>query len=273
VNKKKINQIFEYLFPIARSITGQGYKDSLNYIKKFIPLKLYNYRSGKKIFDWTIPKEWLIKDAYIEYNNKHIVDFKENNLHVVNYSHQIDKTMSLKNLKKNIFYIKKFPKLIPYVTSYYKKTWGFCLSYNQFKSLKKGNYKVKIDTKFINGNVTNGLAILKGKSNKICLISSYMCHPSMANNELSGPLGLLILYNKIKKWKDRNLTYYFLLNPETIGSISFIGQFQKLLKQKLYSGLVLTCLGGPKKKISYKLSRSGNSPLDKVMIYYNKKNL
>lgn len=273
MNKKIINKIFDNLFPIPRSITGQGYKNSLNYLKKFIPLKLYNYRSGKKIFDWTIPKEWIIKDAYIKYKNKRIVDFKENNLHIVNYSHKIDKTISLKSLKKNIFYIKKSPNLIPYVTSYYKKTWGFCLSYNQFKSLKKGKYKVKIDTKFINGNVINGLAVLKGKSNKICLISSYLCHPSMANNELSGPLGLLILYNKIKKWKNRNLTYYFLINPETIGSISFLGQFKKILSKKLYSGLVLTCLGGPKKKISYKLSRSGNSPLDKVMCYFNRKKI
>ena len=273
MNKKIINKIFDNLFPIPRSITGQGYKDSLNYLKKFIPLKLYNYRSGKRIFDWTIPKEWIIKDAYIKYKNKRIVDFKENNLHIVNYSHKIDKTVSLKRLKKNIFYIKKLPNLIPYVTSYYKKTWGFCLSYNQFKSLKKGKYKVRIDTKFINGNVTNGLAVLKGKSNKICLISSYLCHPSMANNELSGPLGLLVLYNKIKKWKNRNLTYYFLINPETIGSISFLGQFKKILSKKLYSGLVLTCLGGPKKKISYKLSRSGNSPLDKVMSYFNRKKI
>jgi aminopeptidase-like protein len=232
LNKNKLNNIFDYLFPICRSISGKGYLKSINYIKKFIPLKIQKFNSGKKVFDWKIPDEWNINDGYIKFKNKKILDFKKNNLHVVNYSAPINKKINLIELKKNIFYIKKYPKLIPYVTSYYNKKWGFCLSYERYKKLSKGTYNVCIDSSFKKGNIQNGLAILKGKSKKICLISSYLCHPSMANNELSGPLSLLLIYNKIKNWKNRNLTYYFLINPETIGSIAFLSKYEKELKKK-----------------------------------------
>jgi aminopeptidase-like protein len=273
INKKKINKIFDYLFPMCRSISGKGYRDSMEYIKRFIPLKIYKFKSGKKVFDWEIPKEWNITEGYIKFKNKKILDFRENNLHVVNYSAPINKTIDLIDLKKNIFYIKKYPKLIPYVTSYYKKKWGFCLSYEKYKKLKKGKYDIQINSFFKEGYIQNGLTILKGKSKKICLISSYLCHPSMANNELSGPLTLLLIYNKIKKWKNRNLTYYFLINPETIGAVAFLSKYEKKLKKNLHSGIVLTCLGGPKKKLSYKLSRSNSSPLDKIMNHYNNRGM
>tara|TARA_B110000483_G_C18157231_1_gene527864 strand:+ start:569 stop:1873 length:1305 start_codon:yes stop_codon:yes gene_type:complete len=273
LKKKKINDIFDYLFPICRSISGVGYRDSIEYLKRFIPLKIHKFKSNKKVFDWEIPNEWNITDGYIKFENKKILDFKKNNLHVINYSAPINKTLDLTELKKNIFYIRKYPKLIPYVTSYYKKKWGFCLSYEKYKKLKNGKYDVRIKSSFKKGHIQNGLAILKGKSDKICLISSYLCHPSMANNELSGPLTLLLIYEKIKKWNNRNLTYYFLINPETIGSVAFLSKYEKQLKKNLHSGIVLTCLGGPKEKLSYKLSRSNLSPLDKVMKHYNNKGM
>ena len=265
--KKKIdlNKIFDELFPICRSITGEGYIKSLNILSRFIPLKKINYRSEKKIFDWKVPKIWKIKEAYIKLKNKKIIDFKKNNLHVVSYSAPIKKKLSLHELDKNLFYSKKIPKFIPYVTSYYQNNWGFCLSYNQRKKLtNKYLYDVKINSSFRKGNLVNGLAKLKGSSKKIILISSYLCHPSMANNELSGPLSLISIYNEVKNWKNRRYNYFFLINPETIGSLCFINTYQKLLKKNLVGGLVLTCLGGPKKKLIYKKSRMNISNFDQI---------
>ena len=265
------NKIFDELFPICRSITGKGYRDSVKILSRFIDFKIYKFKSGKKVYDWEIPKEWSIKNAYILNKNKQkILDFKKNNLHVVNYSHAISKNITKKKLFRKFHSIKKYPNLIPYVTSYYKKNWGFCLKYKDLKKFKEDSYFVKIDSSFSIGNVEYGLKILKGTSKKIILLSSYLCHPSMANNELSGPLVLLGLYEKIKKMRNRKYTYYFLINPETIGSICFINKNEKILKKNLLAGLVLTCLGGPKKNLSYKMSRKGNSRFDKIFNYLAK---
>tara|TARA_B110000977_G_scaffold191751_2_gene264314 strand:+ start:2394 stop:3707 length:1314 start_codon:yes stop_codon:yes gene_type:complete len=273
-NKNKLSYIFDKLYPICRSITGEGFKKSLDILSKEIPLQKIKYKTGKKIFDWKVPQEWSVKEAFIKYNNKKILDFRSNNLHIVNFSISKNIKLNLNQLKKKIHTLKNRPNLIPYVTSYYKKNWGFCESFNKLKKYKKGTYDVVIKSKFKNGYLINGIDKIKGKSKKICLISSYLCHPSMANNELSGPLVLLGLHERIKKWNNRNLSYTFLINPETIGSICFLSNYKKKLKQNMLSGLVLTCLGGPQKKISYKLSRSANSPLDKLAKYlFNKKKI
>ena len=261
---KNIDKLFDELFPILRSITGKGYIKSLNILSRYIKIKKLKYPSGKKVFDWTVPKEWVINDAYVKVDGKKIIDFKNNNLHVVNYSSPVNKTMRLSQLNKHLYSIKKDPKIIPYVTSYYKKNFGFCMEHRKRQKLKKLDYQVVIDSKFVNGNVVNGISEIKGKTKKTILISSYLCHPSMANNELSGPLTLVGLYNKIKKWKNRQYNYLFLINPETIGSICFLSSHKEFLKKNLDSGLVLTCLGGPKKKLSYKKSRIGTSSLDKI---------
>ena len=142
------------------------------------------------------------------------------------------------------------------MTSYYKKFWGFCIQHNRRKKLKKGKYQVVIKSKLSKGNVEIGLEKIKGKTNKIMLLSTYLCHPSMANNELSGPLVMVGLYQKIRKWKNQNLNYYFLINPETIGSICFLSKYAKKLKKDLHSGMVVTSMGGPKNKLIYKKSRS-----------------
>ena len=261
---KNIDKLFDELFPILRSITGKGYIKSLNILSRYIKIKKLKYPSGKKVFDWTVPKEWVINDAYVKVDGKKIIDFKNNNLHVVNYSSPVNKIMRLSQLNKHLYSIKKDPKIIPYVTSYYKKNFGFCMEHRKRQKLKKLDYQVVIDSKFVNGNVVNGISEIKGKTKKTILISSYLCHPSMANNELSGPLTLVGLYNKIKKWKNRQYNYLFLINPETIGSICFLSSHKEFLKKNLDSGLVLTCLGGPKKKLSYKKSRIGTSSLDKI---------
>ncbi len=264
LSHKTLSNLFDRLFPILRSITGEGYIKSLNILSKYIKFKKLRYSSGKKVFDWTVPKEWVIKDAYVKVDGKKIIDLKKNNLHVINYSAPINKTMSLKELNKYLYSIKKRPNIIPYVTSYYKKNSGFCLEHHKRKKLKEQNYEVLIDSKFINGNVVNGIYKLKGTTKKTILISSYLCHPSMANNELSGPLTMIGLYDKIKRWKNRQFNYLFLINPETIGSICFLSDHKKFLQKNLDSGLVLTCLGGPEKKLSYKKSRIGSSSLDKI---------
>ena len=267
MKKINYNKIFDKLFPLNRSIIGKGYQNSLKIIKKYIPLKDNKYKSGSKIFDWIVPNEWKINNAFIKFKGKKIIDLKKNNLHVVNYSSKVKQVLNLNNLQKNLYSLKDNPNSIPYVTSYYEKNWGFCMSHNNRKNLKKGDYECFIDSKFKKGSLINGLTKLKGKSKKINLLSTYLCHPSMANNELSGPLVLIGLYERIKNWKNRNFTYYFLVNPETIGSLCFLKTHGNLLKKCLNSGLVLTCLGGPQKQLSYKLSKSENSTLDKLFKY------
>ena len=272
MSPKKLSKIFDELFPILRSITGPGYLQSLKIIGKYIKFKYIKYKSGKKIFDWNIPNEWHFKDGYIEnLKGKKIVDVKKNNLHILNFSTSINKKISISELKNHLYTMPNYPQAIPYSTSYYKKNWGFCISYNQQKKLKDKFYKVKIDTKFKKGNLINGVSTIKGNSKKINLITSYLCHPSMANNELSGPLVMLGLYEKIKKWKNHNYTYKFLINPETIGSLCFIFSEKKNLIKNLNTGLVLTCLGGPKKILSYKKSRMGLSNLDRLYTFLSKK--
>ncbi len=240
---KEYEKLFDKLFPINRSITGKGYDISLKILKKKIPFKILKFRSGKKVFDWKIPKIWNVKEAYlISPNGKKIIDFKNNNLHLVGYSQKKIKELNLKQLKKNLFTNKNLPNAIPYVTSYYKKNWGFCISHKNYKKLKKGNYKVNINTNFKTGHLKVGSYLIKGKSKKEIIISSYLCHPSMANNELSGPLTLCALYEKIKN-KRFNYSIRLLINPETIGMIAFISKFKKHILSNVIGGCVLTCLG------------------------------
>ena len=195
------------LYPLCRSLTGHGTLKTLKILKKHCKnFKILSDRSNKKVFDWRIPPEWNIKKAYIlDKKNQKIIDFKKNNLHVVNYSIPINKRLNKTNLLKKIYSIKKNPKAIPYVTSYYKKDWGFCSSHEHKEFIKK-RYKsndlflVKIDTKFKkNGKLNYGEVLLRGKSNQEILISTYICHPSMANNELSGPIVSMSLINYFKK--------------------------------------------------------------------------
>jgi aminopeptidase-like protein len=187
----------------------------------------------------------------------------------MSYSTPVKKVMPLSELNKNLHSITHLPKYIPYVTSYYKKNWGFCLTHNQRLKLRNENYKVLINSSLKKGFIEWGEHLLKKtvKDNSLkkdtILITSYLCHPSMANNELSGPLIQILIYLKLKKLKKRKFNYLFVINPETIGSICFIHKNLKFLKEKLLSGLVLTCLGGPEKKLSYKFSREGNSLFDK----------
>ena len=224
---QKYFQLGKKLFPITRSITGNGLRETLFIIKNYIKtLKIKSIRSGTKVFDWKIPPEWNITDAYIiDKNDKKIVDFKKSNLHVINYSEPVNLTLSKSKLLKRIYFLKHFPSAIPYITSYYKKWWGFCVSYNFFKRklIKYKNndkFRIKIISNFKNNGYLNyGEALIKGKLKKEILISTYICHPSMANNELSGPLVSTAIYNY---FKNKNL---------------------KKLKKNIVAGFNLTCIG------------------------------
>ena len=265
MNKNQFGRIFDELFPINRSILGIGYRKSLKIIQKYIPFNIIRFKSGEKVFDWKIPLEWSIIEGYLlSPDRKKIIDYKENNLHVISYSDSIKKTIGLDELKKHLYTQKDQENAIPYITSYYKKNWGFGIAYKQYKKLKKGNYTVTINSNFKKGILEVGEKILYGRRKNEILISTYLCHPSMANNELSGPLVMIDLYQKIRSLKKRQFTYRFVINPETIGSIAYISKKEKELKKNILGGIVLTCLGGPSKKLSYKLSKNSNSIIDRL---------
>lgn len=261
----EIYKLAEKLFPINRSLSGNGNRETLKIIKKIIPsLKIHEAKSGKKVFDWEIPYEWNISDAYIiDPRGKKIVDFKNNNLHVVGYSIPVNKKLNYKELVKKIHFKKDYPSAIPYVTNYYKKDWGFCMSYSQFKTLKKGTYKVVINSKITKGSMTYADLLIKGKSKKEILLTSYICHPSMANNELSGPCLLTFIAKSITQLKNRNYSYRIVFHPENIGAINYLFKNIKKLKKNVIGGFVISCVGD-NKNYSYIPSKYGNSLSDTI---------
>jgi aminopeptidase-like protein len=260
------------LYPITRSITGLGVRKTLKIIQREFPeLKIKKIKSGTKVFDWNIPPEWNVSDAYVlDKNDKKIIDFKNNNLHLVGYSIPVKKHVSKQELFKNLYFLKKQPKAIPYITSYYEKRWGFCVSYNQYKNIDKkyssnDKFKVVVNSSLKkNGDLNYGELILKGISKKEILISTYICHPSMANNELSGPIVSMGLINYFKK-KKLNKTLRFVFIPETIGSISYLSKNIKYLKENVIGGYNLSCIGD-EGQYSCMFSKYQNSPSDEAII-------
>ncbi len=263
-----IENYFDRLFPICRSITGNGVRESLKIISEIIPLKIHEIPSGTNVFDWTIPEEWNIKDAYIiTPNGNKICDFKKNNLHIVNYSTPIHKKISFDELKNHLHTLPHKPKAIPYVTSYYQRNWGFCISYEEYINLcQSGEYEVFIDSSLTKGFLTYADFILEGDTSNEIMFSTYICHPSMANNELSGPLVSMLLYQKIAAMKQRKYTYRFVFIPETIGAIVYLNIHGEHLKKHLKTGYVITCVGD-KGIFHYKKSKYGNTLADKAALH------
>ncbi len=272
INGKKIYKLAQAIYPICRSITGKGNRKTLRIIKKIIPnLKIHEIKSGTKVFDWKIPNEWNPTQAYIvDPNKKKIVDFKKNNLHLVSYSIPINKKISLKYLKRKLHFNKKMKNAIPYVCSYYNKDWGFCLSYNNYKKLKKGTYKVKINSSLKPGSLSYADLLIKGKSDKEILFSSYICHPSMGNNEVSGPALLTYLAKYVNGLKNRKYSYRFVLAPENIGSITYIHRNLKKLKKNVIAAYNITCVGD-NKSYSFLYSKFENSLSDRIALRAIKK--
>ncbi len=252
------------LFPICRSLTGDGVRETLAYFKKLLPeLEIHEIATGTEVFDWTIPNEWNIKDAWIkDPDGKKIVDFKELNLHVLGYSTPIHTKLSLEELQKHLYSLPEQPEAVPYVTSYYKERWGFCISEKQRSNLKSGDYEVFIDSKLGPGHLTYADLLIPGKSKKEILLSSYVCHPSMANDELSGPTIAIALARWIKKL-DRRFSYRIVLIPETIGAIAYLSKNIDQMKKNTIAGFVLSCMGDDL-TYSYLESRLGNSYADRV---------
>ena len=266
------------LYPINRSLTGQGVRKTLKIIENEFPkLKIKKVPSGTKVFDWKVPAEWNVSDAYVlDKFGRKIIDFNEHHLHLVGYSTPLNKILTKKELFKNIHYLKNQPNAIPYITSYYKKYWGFCISYKQKVNLDKkyrenDKFKVVIKSSLnFKGNLNYGELILKGKSKKEILISTYICHPSMANNELSGPIVSMCLINHFQKYKKLDKTLRFIFIPETIGSITYLSKNLKHLKNNVIGGYNLSCIGDERQH-SCMFSKYENSPSDKSIIEAYKK--
>jgi len=256
------------LFPICRSITGNGVRKTLSIIQEKIPIIQKEIASGTKVFDWTVPDEWNIKDGYVkDEKGNRLIDFRKSNLHIVGYSTPFIGKLSLKELKEHLYTLPEQPEVIPYVTSYYKKRWGFCLAHNFYKKLKKGIYEVNIDSTLQPGFLTYGELIIKGKTDKEILISTYICHPSIANNELSGPVVSTYLAKYLLNRKEKaRYTYRIIFIPETIGSISYLSLYKDHLKKNVVGGYVVTCIGDPG-PFSYLQTRQENTLIDRVTIH------
>ena len=269
----ELDKIFDELFPICRSITGDGLRQSLAICGQYIPLTIESTPSGEEVFDWVVPPEWNITSARLTGPDGEVVaDFSEHNLRVVNYSAPVTAELPLEELKKHLHSLPHLPDLIPYVTSYYRENWGFCLTHHELTALKPGMYRAQIESEFRQGEVNYGTAYLAGESGAEFLISSYLCHPSMANNELSGPLVLMALYHRIAQWPKRRFSYRFVLAPETIGSLCYLHRYGEQLKACCIGGLVLTCLGGPKESLSIKKARPPQALINRVLACLEREN-
>jgi aminopeptidase-like protein len=260
-----MHQLATQLFPICRSITGDGVRETLRILQGLIPLKIHEVPSGTKAFDWTVPKEWNIRDAYVlDPDGRKIMDFKKSNLHVLGYAAPVDRFLTLSELQEHLHSLQDQPDAIPWVTSVYQERWGFCLTHNERVKLKDGTYRVVIDSELKEGSLTYGELIIPGASSKEIFISTYVCHPSMANNELSGP----VVVTALAKWiasQPRQFTYRIIFIPETIGSITYLSRNLEPMKKNIVAGFNLTCVGD-ERAYSFLPSRNGSTLADKVAL-------
>jgi aminopeptidase-like protein len=249
-------------YPICRSITGDGVRRTLRMIQERIPLEIREVPTGTPVFDWTVPKEWNIRDAWIkDPSGKKIVDFQDCNLHVLNYSVPVHEKLPLAELKKHLFSLPDKPDLIPYRTSYYKEAWGFCLRHRTLESLPDGEYEVLIDSTLADGSLTYGECLLPGDSEREILLSTHVCHPSLCNDNVSGIAVMTELARELRSRQRRRYSYRFLFIPGTIGSITWLA----LNEVRIDHGLVAANLGDPG-KFHYKKSRRGNAEIDRAVL-------
>jgi aminopeptidase-like protein len=259
---KELHAFAAELYPICRSITGSGIRRTLDLIGAKVPLQKFDVPTGTQVFDWTVPNEWNLRDAYIQSSDGvRIVDFRKHNLHVLNYSVPVRAKMTLAELKPHLFSIPERPDWIPYRTSYYKEDWGFCLSHNQLMGLKDGEYEVCIDATLGAGNLTYGECFLPGQTTDEILISCHACHPSLANDNLSG-ITVATFLARLLSSCERRYSYRFLFIPGTIGAITWLAQ-NRQTAGRVKHGLVLTCIGDSG-EFHYKKSRRGDAEIDRA---------
>lgn len=257
MNYQQMDDLFDRLWPICRSITGPGISQSLKIMQDFIPITINEVPTGTEVFDWIVPQEWELERATLRTEDGEVIlDTDISNIHVLNFSEPFSGVVTHQELEEHLYSNSSFPEAVPYVTSYYVPRWGLCISDKQRKSLRTDiNYVVDIKTKKFDGCLRYGEYFLQGETTETILLTTYLCHPSLANNELSGPLALAAIYDKLKNQKNRKFSYRFVIIPETIGSISFLAQSLPKDLSDIAAGIVLTCLGGPSDKVSFKHSR------------------
>jgi len=257
------------LFPICRSITGKGVRETLALVQQYIPAEIHEVPSGTRVFDWIVPQEWNIREAWVKDPvGKKIIDLRDSNLHVLNYSAPVHTTVSLDDLKQHLYSLPEHVDWIPYRTSYYNNNWGFCLPHNQLLALSEGDYEVLIDSSLEDGHLTYGEYFLKGETEAEVLISAHICHPSLANDNLSGVAVAVFLASHLSKLSLR-YSYRFLFIPGTIGSITWLSLNESKVS-RIKHGLVFTCLGDSGKS-TYKKSRQGNTEIDRAVTEVLKK--
>ncbi|MGM8871897.1 DUF4910 domain-containing protein [Psychrobacter sp. 2Y5] len=262
-----MHELCEKLFSICRSITGDGFRESLAIIKNDMQLdnlQFFEVATGTQCFDWEVPKEWNIRDAYIlTPDGEKICDFKASNLHVVGYSTPVNQEISLEMLQNHLYSLPNQPDAIPYITSYYQERWGFCLTEQQRETLEPGTYQVYIDSELTAGSLTYGELVIAGDTEQEVFLSSYLCHPSMANNELSGPVVTAFLTKWLLSLPSRKYTYRIIIIPETIGSITYLSRHYQEMKKNIIAGFNITCVGDDR-TYSYLPSRTGDTLADQV---------
>lgn len=265
-NGKTMYALADRMFPICRSITGNGFRESLAMLREAVPeMKVFEVPTGTEVFDWTVPKEWNIRGGGIyRLNGDKVIDVKDSNLHIVGYSLPIDKVVSREELMEHVYTMPDQPDWIPYVTSYYKERWGFCMSENQKQTMTDDEYHVVIDSSLEDGSLTYGELIIPGQTEDEVLITTYLCHPSMANDELSGPVVMTELIKYVQQMKDRRYTYRFVINPETIGAITYISRNLDALLKNVMAGFVLSCVGDDR-TYSYIATKYGDTLADRVL--------
>jgi aminopeptidase-like protein len=258
-------RLLQELFPICRSITGDGVRKTLKIIQEHIPITIHEVPTGTEAFDWTIPREWNIRDAYvIDPEGRKIIDFHASNLHVMGYSVPVDAEIGLEELQGHLYSQPDQPEAIPYVTSYYKERWGFCMRHDERIRLQEGAYRVYIDSDLKDGSLTYGELVIPGDSDEEILLSTDICHPSLANNELSGP----VVATWLCKWiaaEPRKYTYRMVFIPETIGSLCYLSRHLDHLRQKTVAGFNVVCVGDDR-VYSFLPSRQGNTLADRAAL-------